>query len=122
MALHLTSCEIFVILEQKRNPHDSNKNKVKKKTFQKIHYFDGSFSFIYTAPPTPTSTHYYSTFLIHWMCKTFNFPATTEAGPGGKRGGEERSAAALNWFCYEGPMCSLAGVAEPQSGAITPAV
>lgn len=62
-----------------------------KKTFQKIHYFDGSFSFIYTAPPTPTSTHYYSTFLIHWMCKTFNFPATTEAGPGGKRGGEERS-------------------------------
>lgn len=59
------------------------------------------------------------------MCKTFNFPATTEAGPGGESEREEErrgSAAELNWFCYEGPMCSLAGVAEPQSGAITPGV
>ena len=61
------------------------------------------------------------------MCKTFNFPVTTEAGSGGERGkkkrrGKENSAAALNWFCYEGPMCALAGVAEPQSGAITPGV
>lgn len=35
MARHLTSCEIFVILEQKRNPRDRNKNKVKKKLFKK---------------------------------------------------------------------------------------
>ncbi|KAF6726546.1 hypothetical protein FQA47_020493 [Oryzias melastigma] len=36
----------------------------------------------------------------------------------GKRGSE----AARNWFCCEGPMCALAGVSEPQSGAITPDV
>lgn len=35
---------------------------------------------------------------------------------------EEKSAATLNRFCYEDPMCTLAGVAEPQSGATTPGV
>lgn len=64
--------------------------------------------------------------LSRWTFNTFNFPAASVTGPGGERAeerrGEERSAAALSWFCFEGPVRVLAGVAELQSGAITPAV
>lgn len=99
-----------------------------------MQYNDLNYSpsrFLHTSPSMPTVTRYYSTFLIHWTRtkkekkkKTFNFPATTEAGAwrGEEERGGERSAAALNWFCCEGPMRALAGVAEPQSGAITPGV
>lgn len=49
MALHLTSCEIFVILEQKRNPHDSNTNKVKK-NFSKNPLFRRKLQFYLHSP------------------------------------------------------------------------
>lgn len=42
---------------------------------------------------------------------------------GAERSGAERSAQRhLTGFVMKGPVCALAGVAEPQSGAITPGV
>lgn len=92
--LNLANWERFVILEtQKTTVIIINKGSFLMKYFETAAFPWQLQYYMHTASLVPTVTRYYSTFLIHWMCKTFNFPATTEAGPGGEKGEEESRGA-----------------------------
>lgn len=92
--LNLANWEQFVTLEKKKETSVIiiNKGSFLMKYLETVAFPWQPQCYMHTASPVPTVTRYYSTSLIHWMCKTFNFPATTEAGPGGERGEESRGA------------------------------